>query len=113
MATVAQQKAAKEYGKQHGYAGNGGGWIFKDGQCIGQGWATIYNLHRATIRDTLAACVTNVRDFQQLVSQHPGYTPTIRTRNARGQLDWKAVALADEYDAYMRLHADSRRAQRS
>lgn len=113
MATLAQCKAAKEYGRQHGYVGNGGGWIFKDGSVVGQGWSTVYNLHRASIRDTLAANVTNFSDFHHLVSQNIGYTPTIRVRNARGHLDWKALALADAYDDYMRLYADSRRAQRT
>jgi hypothetical protein len=35
---------AKAYGLAHGYKGDLGGWIYKDGQHIAHGWGQFYHL---------------------------------------------------------------------
>lgn len=48
-------RAAKDYAKSTGYAGREGGWIYRNGNPICQGWETFARQFRSHIRSTTMA----------------------------------------------------------
>jgi hypothetical protein len=101
-------KAAKEYGKAHGFKGNGGGWISSDdGQTQVQGWWLFFRTHSSVILDDLTRRLTAFDSMDDMVLHTaPSYRPTLRP------LNWRYVLLADAYDWRMTRRGDARRAYR-
>ncbi len=110
MASVAQQKAAKEYAKRvGGYYGRPSGWIYNNlGVPLFQGWGKVYVREARAINDALTAKLTAFSSFDALVNA-PDYRPTL-IRGGRG--GWRYEALADAYDQAKRSRGESRRAYR-
>jgi len=101
-------RAAREYGRAHGFKGNGGGWISSaDGTTQVQGWWLFFRTHSSLILDDLTRKLTAFDSMDDMVLHTaPSYRPTILPR------DWRHVLLADAYDWRMARRGDSRRAWR-
>lgn len=111
MATVAQQKAAKEHGKLYGYHMRGSmvyssvpteeGHVYND-------WSGYWNAFRLDIQDELTQKYTRYKSFSTLVRARG----SIKLPEAKLTRSYACTALADTYDNYMRSTNDPRRAQR-
>jgi hypothetical protein len=101
-------KAAKEYGKAHGFRGNHGGWISNaDGTTTVQGWWLFFRTHSSLILDELTRRLTAFDTLDDMVLHTaPTYRPTIRPTT------WRERLLADAYDWRMARRGDDRRAYR-
>jgi|SRR5215471_3478727 len=102
-------KAAREYGRAHGFKGNQGGWITsEDGTTSVQGWWLFFRTHSTVILNDLTRKLTAFDSMDEMVLYTaPTYRPTIRPK-----LGWRYKLLADAYDWRMTRRGDSRRAYR-
>ena len=102
------ERAAKEYGKTRGWAGNHGGWIYKNDydRPIAQGWHAVGSIRFREIADYYTARLTAFDSFQALLDTHESYCPTIRPTT------WREVFLADAFDRAMYDRKSPRRAWR-
>jgi hypothetical protein len=100
-------KAAKEFGKAHGYRGNGGGWISNGLDSVQvQGWFIFFRTHTYPILDWYTARLTAFDTFNEFINTHPSYSPTILPRT------WRERFLADCFDQAMERRGETRRAWR-
>src|SRR5215471_14346708 len=106
-------KAAREYGRAHGFKGNQGGWIIREAGSDGprvevQGWWLFFRTHSSLILDDLTRKLTAFDSMDEMVLYTAvTYRPTIRP-----SLGWRYKLLADAYDWRMTRRGDSRRAYR-
>ena len=100
------QKAAREYGRIHGFSGNHGGWISNGHFTACQGWHSFALNYGRDIRDHFTRELTAFNSFHELVTTDERYCPTILPRT------WREQFLADAFDVEMSRRRSSRRAWR-
>ena len=99
--------AMRAWGREHGYAGKPGGWIYSitTGHTYTQGWWNVWSMNRESVLDWLTRKHTAFESFEQMLSNSPDYRPTIQLRNAETR------CLAAAYDRIQELRSDPRRAE--
>ena len=100
------ERAAREYGKLHGFKGNHGGWISDGTQSITQGWFSFGTMRFGRIADYYTARLTAFNSFADLLNTHESYCPTIPPTT------WREVFLANAFDRAMYDRKSPRRAWR-
>jgi hypothetical protein len=99
-------KAAKEYGKAHGFRGNHGGWISDDSRTVCQGWLSFGLLWFRPIADHYTRKLTAFDSFDDFLNTSANYSPTILPRT------WREAFLADAFDRAAFDRKQARRAWR-